>query len=57
VDPLAVGGLAEALTDLASNEHKRKTLGYAGRAHATAFTWQATATQTLAAYEAALAGS
>ena len=57
VDPLDVEGLAQSLTDLGTEEHKRKTLAYAGRAHATAFTWQATATQTLAAYEAALAGS
>ncbi|MDQ4095509.1 MAG: glycosyltransferase family 4 protein [Actinomycetota bacterium] len=57
VDPLDVDALASALSQLASDEQSRKSMSFAGRAHAATFTWQSTATQTLATYEAARAGS
>jgi alpha-1,3-rhamnosyl/mannosyltransferase len=55
VDPLDVDALAQAMLDLAGDEAARKQLGFAGRAHASGFTWQRTATQTLDAYAQAVA--
>ncbi|MDQ4145740.1 MAG: glycosyltransferase family 4 protein [Actinomycetota bacterium] len=54
VDATDVEALAQALIDLADDPGRRKSLGYAGKARASGFTWERTATQTLAAYEAAV---
>lgn len=55
VDPHDVDALAQAMLALATNDRLRKELAFAGKAHASGFTWQRTATQTLDAYALAVA--
>jgi len=54
VDPLDVDAIAGGLERLISNESLRRTYSLAGKARAAAFTWEATAAATLAAYRATL---
>jgi glycosyltransferase involved in cell wall biosynthesis len=51
VDPTDVDALAEAMVRVATNGALRGALQVAGRAHATAYTWEGTAKATIAAYE------
>ena len=54
VDPYDVEALSQALLDLAADPLRRRNLGFAGRARASRFTWERTASQTMEAYAAAL---
>jgi glycosyltransferase involved in cell wall biosynthesis len=54
VDPTDVDAIADALVRLARDDELRRSLAFAGRAHAAAFTWERTARVTLDAYKAAL---
>lgn len=53
VDARNVGALAEGLITLAGDHRRRKSLALAGRAHASAFTWEKTAMRTLETYRQA----
>jgi glycosyltransferase involved in cell wall biosynthesis len=53
VDPTDVDAMAGELVRLANDEGERRRLALAGRARATAFTWERTAARTLDVYEAA----
>jgi glycosyltransferase involved in cell wall biosynthesis len=55
VDSTDVDALAETLISLAQDPARRKSLGFAGKARASVFTWEKTASLTVGAYEAALA--
>lgn len=55
VDPLAVGGWAEAMTAIATDADQRTRLAAAGRRRAAGFTWERVAEQTLAVHKAAVA--
>ena len=54
VDPRDTEAIAAGLTSLASDEALRRTLSLKGKARAAAFTWERTATATIAAYRAIL---
>lgn len=54
VDPLDVDAIAGGLDRLLADEALRKRYAFAGKARAAAFTWEATAAATLAAYRATL---
>jgi len=54
VDPTDVDGIAAALLRLLTDERERKTFALAGKARAAGFTWERTASTTIAAYQAAL---
>jgi glycosyltransferase involved in cell wall biosynthesis len=53
VDPFDVGGLADALADVVSDDAVRADLVARGRERAATFSWDATARATLAAYRTA----
>ena len=53
VDARSVGSLAEGLVRLTSDSALRRSLALKGRAHASGFTWENTASRTLEAYRAA----
>ena len=54
VDPLDVASIAQGLSRLMTDEAERRAVALAGKARAAGFTWERTAKQTVAAYEAAL---
>jgi glycosyltransferase involved in cell wall biosynthesis len=54
VDPTDVDAIADALVRLARDDELRRSLRFAGRAHAAGFTWERTARATLGAYESAM---
>ena len=54
VDSGDVDSIADGLTKLASDAALRKSLGFAGRARASSYTWERTASLTIGAYKAAL---
>jgi glycosyltransferase involved in cell wall biosynthesis len=54
VDPFDVDAIADGLTRLGSDDGLRRRYGMAGKARAAGFTWDGTATATLASYRATL---
>ena len=56
-DPLDVGDMTAALSDLLGNARLREELTSAGRQRASSFTWERTAHETAESYERAWAGS
>jgi len=53
VDPHDAAALGDALVGLMNDEQTRRSYAVAGKARAAGFTWEATATKTIAAYRAA----
>jgi glycosyltransferase involved in cell wall biosynthesis len=56
-DPLDVGDMTAALSDLLKNARLRKEMTTTGRQQAASFTWERTARETAESYERAWAGS
>ena len=54
VDPFDVDHMAEALERLGTDDARRRRHAIAGKAHATAYTWERTASATIEAYRAAI---
>jgi glycosyltransferase involved in cell wall biosynthesis len=55
VDPVDTEAITEGLLRLATDDELRLRLSRAGKVHAARFTWERTASQTIAVYEAAVA--